>query len=66
MNKISLVKPSGRSLHLYSRRPLSPDLGAPEPLHHPLKGSQHLRWHALREEWVVYAIDACINKATIV
>jgi UDPglucose--hexose-1-phosphate uridylyltransferase len=55
MNKKSLIKPDGRKLFLYSRRPISDQIIPTEPLHHPVKGTQHLRWHPLRGEWVAYA-----------
>ena len=60
MNKKSLIKPDGRRLFLYSRRPISdqiiaPQPGAPQPTQNPVTGTQHLRWHPLRGEWVAYA-----------
>lgn len=55
MNKISLVKPDGRKLYLYSRRPVPDDIVPTEPLHFPVKGTQHFRWHPVRGEWVAYA-----------
>ena len=50
-----LVKPDGRSLYLYSRRPIDPALTAPSPVATPVALSAHLRWHPLRGEWVAYA-----------
>jgi len=52
MHKLSLTKPDGRMLHLYSRRPV-----AAGPVLGPPRGStgSHLRWHPLRGEWVAYA-----------
>lgn len=50
-----LQKPDGRTLHLYSRRPLPDDLQAPSPFAEPLKANPHRRWHPLRGEWVTYA-----------
>jgi len=55
MHALSLTKPDGRQLTLYSRRPLAPDLTAPSPFPTPLDASPHLRWHPLRGEWVTYA-----------
>jgi UDPglucose--hexose-1-phosphate uridylyltransferase len=55
MHKVRLVKPDGRPLILYGRRPFPDDLEAPSPsttLHAP---NAHLRWHPLRGEWVAYA-----------
>jgi UDPglucose--hexose-1-phosphate uridylyltransferase len=53
---LELLKPDGRALTLYSRRPLShrPEQ-APSPFPEPLAGEPHLRWHPLRSEWVTYA-----------
>jgi UDPglucose--hexose-1-phosphate uridylyltransferase len=50
----ALVKPDGRHLFLYARRPLPSGLAAPAP---GAGGASetHLRWHPLRGEWVVYA-----------
>lgn len=53
MHKLSLHKPDGRALHLYSRAPLPPDLAAAGPRAGAARS--HLRWHPLRGEWVVYA-----------
>ena len=55
MYELALRKPDGRSLTLYSMRPLAPDLAAPSPFSEPLQGQPHLRWHPLRNEWVTYA-----------
>lgn len=55
MNKLTLTKPDGRRLHLYSRRPLPGGLVARSPEAAPLRANPHLRWHPLRGEWVVYA-----------
>lgn len=52
-HRTTVRRPDGRSLHLYARHPLVADLDTPAPARgaaHP-----HLRWHPLREEWVVYA-----------
>jgi UDPglucose--hexose-1-phosphate uridylyltransferase len=48
-------KPDGRSLTLYSRTPISPDIMAPSPSAEPIQANPHLRWHPLRGEWVAYA-----------
>jgi UDPglucose--hexose-1-phosphate uridylyltransferase len=50
-----LRKPDGRSLTLYSRTPIDPNLQAPSPSTDPIQASPHLRWHPLRGEWVAYA-----------
>ena len=55
MHRLALMKPDGRRLTLYSRKPINPALGAPSPFAEPLKASAHLRWHPLRGEWVTYA-----------
>jgi UDPglucose--hexose-1-phosphate uridylyltransferase len=56
MHVARLRKPDGRSLSLYSRRPMSqPAKEAPSPFAEPLMGEPHLRWHPLRCEWVTYA-----------
>jgi len=55
MYRALLRKPDGRDLTLYSRRPLAPDLTAPSPFAEALRGTPHMRWHPLREEWVTYA-----------
>ncbi|SNB47508.1 galactose-1-phosphate uridylyltransferase [Geobacter sp. DSM 9736] len=50
-----LTKTDGRSLTLYSRRPIPRGLEAPSPDREPLTANPHLRWHPLRGEWVAYA-----------
>jgi UDPglucose--hexose-1-phosphate uridylyltransferase len=55
MHSLSLAKPDGRSLTLYSREPIEAGLQAPSPFPEPLNASPHLRWHPLRGEWVTYA-----------
>lgn len=55
MHTLELVKPDGRRLTLYSRRPLDAGLAAPEPFAAPPETCPHLRWHPLRGEWVAYA-----------
>ena len=55
IHTLVLRKPDGRTLRLYSRRPLDRDLQAPSPFADPLTGQPHLRWHPLRGEWVTYA-----------
>jgi UDPglucose--hexose-1-phosphate uridylyltransferase len=55
MHTLALVKPDGRALTLYGRRPLV-DVGpAPSPFAEPLGSRAHMRWHPLRGEWVTYA-----------
>jgi UDPglucose--hexose-1-phosphate uridylyltransferase len=53
MQRLTLPRPDGRRLHLYAREPLVVDVNAPAPARGA--GEPHLRWHPLREEWVVYA-----------
>ena len=55
MHRLELLKPDGRHLTLYSRRPIDPALSAPSPFAEPLNANAHLRWHPLRGEWVTYA-----------
>jgi UDPglucose--hexose-1-phosphate uridylyltransferase len=55
VHKITLTKPDGRALHLYSRKPISGQLEAPSPSAEPLKANPHLRWHPLLGQWVSYA-----------
>ena len=54
MQRKTLVKPDGRSLHLYSRTEITSD-PAPSPGAEALHPNPHLRWHPLRAEWVTYA-----------
>src|SRR5262245_4668884 len=56
MHKRRLTKPDGRTLLLYSTEPIAEGLEAPSPAGDaPARASAHLRWHALRAEWVAYA-----------
>ena len=55
MHNLELIKPDGRHLTLYSTRPIAPGLFAPSPFPDPQHANPHLRWHALRGEWVTYA-----------
>lgn len=55
MFKRVLTKPDGRTLRLYSRRPIIGNIVAPSPESSPVVRNPHLRWHPLREEWVAYA-----------
>jgi UDPglucose--hexose-1-phosphate uridylyltransferase len=55
MHKRLLRKPDGRALMLYARAPFPPDMAAPSPSQTPYAPNPHLRWHALRGEWVAYA-----------
>ena len=55
MHKRVLTKPDGRSLTLYAHQPLPDTLTAPSPSTTPHAPNPHLRWHALRGEWVAYA-----------
>lgn len=53
LHALTKVRPDGRTLHLYGREALEVDLEALAPARDA--GAPHLRWHPLREEWVVYA-----------
>jgi UDPglucose--hexose-1-phosphate uridylyltransferase len=55
MYTLDLTKPDGRPLRLYSRRPIPSGIEAPSPEKGPFHPNSHLRWHALRGEWVAYA-----------
>ena len=55
MYKRALVKPDGRALHLYSRRPIDEGLQATAPRSGAVAPNPHFRWHPLRGEWVAYA-----------
>ena len=55
MYELRLIKPDGRRLYLYGRRPIAAANGAPSPSLHGSSPSSHLRWHPLRGEWVAYA-----------
>ena len=55
MYSLTLTKPDGRQLILYSQRPIDEALQAPAPLGDTIKPNPHLRWHPLRGEWVTYA-----------
>jgi UDPglucose--hexose-1-phosphate uridylyltransferase len=55
MHSLDLVKPDGRALTLYARRPIAPVTSVPSPFAEPLASKAHLRWHPLRGEWVTYA-----------
>ncbi|WP_133718533.1 galactose-1-phosphate uridylyltransferase [Methylocaldum gracile] len=49
-----LMKADGRTLSLYSRRPIAWNI-QPSLLSAPEGLNPHLRWHPLRGEWVAYA-----------
>lgn len=55
MHSLELTKPDGRHLTLYSSQPIPAGLSAPSPFPEPQHANPHLRWHALRGEWVTYA-----------
>lgn len=55
MHQVTLRKPDGRALHLYSRRPIPDGLEAPSPNAEPVRPNPHLRFNPLRGEWVAYA-----------
>ena len=54
MYKLELEKPDGRTLTLYSCKPVPEGLVAPTP-GPKVEANPHLRWHPLRGEWVTYA-----------
>ncbi len=55
MHSQDLIKPDGRHLTLYSNRPIPDGIVAISPFAEPQHANPHLRWHALRGEWVAYA-----------
>lgn len=55
LHRLELTKPDGRRLVLYARRPMSASIEAPAPGSERFRSDSHLRWHALRGEWVAYA-----------
>src|SRR5579885_2711811 len=55
MHSVDLIKPDGRELTLYSRRPIPRGLAAPSPRTERVVADPELRWHPLRGEWVAYA-----------
>ncbi|QYF93689.1 galactose-1-phosphate uridylyltransferase [Massilia sp. PAMC28688] len=55
MYSIDLTKPDGRSMTLYSLRPIGAHEPAPSPSAESIGANPHLRWHPLRGEWVAYA-----------
>ena len=55
MFKQVLIKPDGRPLRLYGRRPIEVSQAAPSPSPGPFTPNAHLRWHPLRGEWIAYA-----------
>jgi UDPglucose--hexose-1-phosphate uridylyltransferase len=55
MHSQDLIKPDGRHLTLYSNRPIPDGIVATSPFAEPQHANPHLRWHALRGEWVAYA-----------
>ena len=55
MHQRELSKPDGRTLWLYSRRPIADDIVAPSPASEALHPNPHFRWHPFRGEWIAYA-----------
>jgi UDPglucose--hexose-1-phosphate uridylyltransferase len=55
MHARHLTKADGRTLHLYGRQPVPDGLDAPMPRGGGQGGASHLRYHPLRDEWVIYA-----------
>lgn len=54
MFKKTLTKPDGRTLWLYGRQDFVHD-PAPSPSNDPVTANPHMRYHPLRQEWVLYA-----------
>ena len=55
LHRLELTKPDGRRLVLYARRAMSASVEVPAPDPGLSRPDSHLRWHALRGEWVAYA-----------
>lgn len=55
MVRKDFIKPDGRYLVLYSDSQISELIIPTNPPHAPFIPNPHMRWHQLREEWVVYA-----------
>ena len=55
MYKVKLLKPDGRTLYLYSQRPIPEGIEATNPLNEAASPTPHMRWHPLRQEWIIYA-----------
>src|SRR3954463_3048608 len=55
MHTLTLRKPDGRELKLYSRAPIPGGIVATAPKVSRGTPNPHLRWHPLRGEWVAYA-----------
>lgn len=55
MYKVTLKKPDGRPLYLYGLKPISQNIVPTNPFHTQGPATPHMRWHPLREEWVIYA-----------
>ncbi|AEB12880.1 galactose-1-phosphate uridylyltransferase [Marinithermus hydrothermalis] len=53
MHKRRVEKPDGRYLYLYGHAPPAETAAAHSPTAPP--PAPHLRWHPLRQEWVIYA-----------
>jgi UDPglucose--hexose-1-phosphate uridylyltransferase len=55
MHCLDIQKPDGRLMTLYGNSAVRIDGPVPSPSTEPLAADPHLRWHALRGEWVSYA-----------
>lgn len=55
MHKKTLTKPDSRPLYLYAHHAIDDDIVATNPKSDGSKAAPHLRWHPLRQEWVIYA-----------
>lgn len=55
MFRKTLKKPDGRTLHLFSRNPIPEGIVPTNPKHDDINATPHMRWHPLRQEWVIYA-----------
>jgi UDPglucose--hexose-1-phosphate uridylyltransferase len=55
MFKKNLIKPDGRNLYLYANHPIEEGIVATNPINDGAAPNPHMRWHPLRQEWVIYA-----------
>src|SRR3954447_23369219 len=55
MYYLDVQKPDGRTMTLYGRSPVVARGPVPSPRVDPFTANPHLRWHALRGEWIAYA-----------
>src|SRR5450830_699245 len=55
LHSLDVKKPDGRNMTLYSHAAITGVAPVPSPFPEPQRANPHLRWHALRGEWVAYA-----------